>query len=433
MIIRPLQFLTVLVLLAIPAFMAAQDVSASEEERLENLARAAAEVYVPKTTIGVGFRMLSSGGKVHFGNLGIVPKSTSIAPLSAGEVQRSYNDGTVKTDAIRLEESYTTTTTLPNGRYQTSGNVTDPGPDGTVGTADDIVTNVITGNGLSYQTGLTRNWFETNASQFTSKPGYVAMSSYSATSDGGFRDAKQGAAGGVEFEYSRSFGKLSRLVEWSVTTGISLNSINSKANGTVGSILRASTDYYSLNGQPAPSAPYSAPSYTSLYDNSGNLISASGLETTTPISTMPEAALSTTDAIIGQTTVTGNWQVKGAYFMFKLGPSVRAQFSERFAFSASAGVAGAYAGTHYTVEESFVVPGDTGAIVSTLETSETSKFLGGLYADVNLEWAANERTGLFAGLSAQQFGGYDQTVGGRTAHIDLGSTVGLRSGITIRY
>jgi hypothetical protein len=433
MTIRPLLRIAVLVLLATPSYLDAQDVSASEEERLENLARAAAEVYVPKTTIGIGFRTMSSGSKIHFGNLGNVPTNTRIAPISEGEVERQYNDGNVKVDRIRLEEAYTTTITLPTGRYITTGNVTDPGPDGTVGTDDDVVTNVVTGNGLSYKAGLTRNWSDTSGSQVTTKPGYVAMSSYSATSDGGFRDHEEGMNSGVEFLYNRSFGKLSRRMEWSVTSGISLNSINGKANGSVDSILRASTDYYSLNGLTAPNAAYGAPSFTDLYDANGNLLAAGGLETTVPLATLPEAGLSTKDAIVGRTTVLGNWQVKGAYFMIKLGPSVRAQFNERMGLSASLGVAGAYAGTNYMVSESFAVPGESGGIVSTVEKSETTAFLGGLYADVNFEWAANERTGLFAGVSAQQFGGYDQTVGGRTARIDLGSTVGLRYGVTIRY
>jgi hypothetical protein len=433
MTIRSLPLIAALVLLALPAFVAAQDVSASEEERLENLARAAAEVYVPKTTIGVGFRTMSSGSSIHFGNLGIVPKNTDIAPISEGEVKRQYNDGTVSPDSVRLEEVYSTTTPLPNGRYQTSGNVTDPGPDGTLGTDDDIVTNVVTGNGLSYQSGVTRNWSYTSDSQATGKPGYLAMSSYSATSDGGFREHKEGFNSGVEFQFSRAFGKLARRTEWSVTSGISLNSINGKANGTVQSVLRASSDYYSLNGLTTPSSPYGAPSFTDLYDASGNLLALGGLETTVPLATLPEAGLSTTDAIVGRTAVIGSWQVKGAYFMIKLGPSVRTQFSERMGLSASVGIAGAYAGSHYMVAESFAVPGDSGATVSTVEVSEVTKFLGGLYADLNFDWAANERTGLFAGISAQQFGGYDQAVGGRTARIDLGSTVGLRYGVTIRY
>ncbi|MEI6107711.1 MAG: hypothetical protein WCR49_11935 [Opitutae bacterium] len=433
MTIRSLQTVAAFALLACPVFLAAQEISASEEERLENLARANAEVYVPKTSVNLGFRMLSSGAAVHFGRLGNVPVNTTIAPASEGAVRRLYNNGTVSVDAIRDEETASTTTTLPGGRYQTSTNVTDMGPDGVLGTADDVTTNVITGNRLSYQAGVTRNWSDNSATQLTTKPGYVAMSSYSATSDGGFRDSKQGATAGMELQYTRAFGRLSRRTEWSVITGISLNSINGKTSGSVVSTLHTSTDFYSFNGLAAPGAPYVAPSTGDLNDANGNLILTGGLETTTPISSVPDATLSTTTAATGGTTVNGNWQVKGGYFMVKLGPSLHTQFTERFGVSASLGMAGAYAGTHYTAVESFVTPDNNGVIVSTEEVSDANKFLAGFYADLNFEWAANERTGLFAGLSAQKFDGYDQSVGGRTARIDLGSTVGLRGGISIRY
>jgi len=40
---------------------------------------------------------------------------------------------------------------------------------------------------------------------------------------------------------------------------------------------------------------------------------------------------------------------------------------------------------------------------------------------------------LFGGITAQKFDGYDQTVGARTARIDLGSTVGIRGGISVKF
>ena len=71
--------------------------------------------------------------------------------------------------------------------------------------------------------------------------------------------------------------------------------------------------------------------------------------------------------------------------------------------------------------------------LSVTEESDTSKFLGGYFADLNFDWAANERTGLFGGITAQKFDGYDQTLGGRTARVDLGNSVGLRGGISIKF
>ncbi len=100
--------------------------------------------------------------------------------------------------------------------------------------------------------------------------------------------------------------------------------------------------------------------------------------------------------------------------------------------NASFGVAGAYAGTRYSVVESFTLPEIGGTLSSTEETVAT-KFLSGYYADFNLEWMANERTGLFAGLSAQKSRRLRPDHRGRTAHIDLGSSVGLRGGISIRF
>ena len=134
--------------------------------------------------------------------------------------------------------------------------------------------------------------------------------------------------------------------------------------------------------------------------------------------------------------VQGVWQVKGAYFMVRLGPSVRTNLTSRLGVNASLGVAGAYAGTTYSVSERFVVPGLTDTYVgnsSGIAESRATKFLSGYYADLNLEWAANERTGLFTGVTAQKFEAYDQEVGGRTARIDLGSTVGIRGGVSIRF
>jgi hypothetical protein len=115
---------------------------------------------------------------------------------------------------------------------------------------------------------------------------------------------------------------------------------------------------------------------------------------------------------------------------------VRAQITSRLGVSASIGVAGAYAGSTYTAFESLTLPTEDAEVISTndsLEQNKTAKFLSGYYADFNLEWAATERTGLFGGISAQQLGDYDQTLNGRTAHIDLGNSVGIRGGVSIRF
>jgi len=441
MTLRPLLPLVALALLAAPVLLTAQT-SSSEEERLEKLMADSAQWYVPKTTVSIGFRMLNSGGKVAFGNLGTVQFDGEVAPITDGSVDRVYDNGAVRADVPRLNEKDAdgNVTSTPGGRYPGmttfKENVLDAdgnpvlNADGT-NVTQDVVRQ--TGDFLAYTPGLTRNWGYGSDTQLTGD-GRIAMSTYSATSEGASAMKESGASAGVEFQYVRHFSKPASRLQWGILGGITLNGINSKTAGTVTSTLNTRTDYYSLGGATVPPAPYFAPSFDDFLDSDGEVLGTDGLETTVPIVAAPlsHEESSTPNGV----EVDGNWQVKGAYFMVRLGPTIRTQLTTRLGVSASLGVAGAYTGTTYSVVETFRVPdleGITiGAVRGTEQTSET-KFLSGYYADLNLEWIATERTGLFGGVTAQKFDGFDQSVGSRTARIDLGSSVGVRGGVSIRF
>jgi len=441
MTLRPLLPLAALTLIAAPVLLPAQT-SSSEEERLEKLMSDSTQWYVPKTTVSVGFRMLNSGGKVAFGNLGSVAFDGDVAPISAGSVDRVYDNGAVRADVARLDEKDAAgnVVTTPGGRYPILStikvNVTDSNgnpvlnPDGTNATQDVLLQ---TGDFRAYTPGLTRNWGYGSATQLTGN-GRIALSTYSASSEGASALKESGASAGVEFQYVRHFSKPANRLQWGVLAGITLNGINSKTAGTVTSTLNTRTDYYSLGGATVPQAPYFAPSFDDYLSSSGEVLRTDGLETTVPIVATPLAHVETTTP--QGIEVDGNWQVKGAYFMMRLGPTIRTQLTTRLGVSASLGVAGAYTGTTYSLTETFQVPDLDGLIIGagrgTEQTSQT-KFLSGYYADLNLEWVATERTGLFGGFTAQKFDGYDQSVGSRTARIDLGSSVGVRGGVSIRF
>ncbi len=431
--LRLLQSTVLLALVAGPACLIAQEISSNEEERLESLARSDDEWVAPKNSVTVGFRMLASGAKVHFGNLGSVPfPTTVIAPASAGPASRTYQNGNVGLDAPRGTEldSLGNQTSTPGGRYQTYTTTTIDGTDA-AGNPTQTTTSTVAGDFISYTPGVTRAWSYDTPQQAAINPGYIGMSTYSATSDGASLDKKQGPTSGMEMEISHVMGKLSKRLEWSLVAGVTLNGINNKTAGDVNSTLNTKTDFYSLNGQAAPytavATPYAPPTYDSVNTST---------ETTTTLSAVPDPSLSTQTTAAGAVVVHGKWQIKGAYFMARIGPSIHAQLSERLGLSASVGVAGAYASTYYSVEETMEIP-DVGTTVGTTAGSPlisyASKFLGGYYADMNLDWTANDRTGLFGGLSAQKLGSYDESVGDRTAHIDLGTTVGIRGGLSIKF
>ncbi len=456
MTLRPLFIAAALVAgIAVPVLAHAQEaISAAEEQRLEALARENAEIYVPKSHVTVGFRMLSSGGTVKFGSLGNIAFDATVAPRSDGIVDRLYDNGAVHTDSPRLDErdENNVQTSTPGGRYPilstVTTNVTDANGN-VIGTEDILLQ---TGDFLAFTPGLTRNWGYGAASQVTAD-GRMAMSTYSSTSEGGNFAKKEGISAGLELQFVRTFSRSTQRLQWGVLTGISLNGINAKTAGSVTSTLNVRTDYYSLNGLTAPPLPvtnvtdangnvtgttvgsYTAPSFVDFTASDGSVVQTNGLETTVPLAALPDGPTVET-TIPGGINVQGIWQVKGAYFMVRVGPSLRTHLTERLGLNASVGIAGAYAGSTYSVNETFEVPGVAGVLVGAVagtQTSTAAKFISGYYADLNLEWAANERTGLFGGVTAQKLGSYDQSVGGRTAHVDIGGAVGLRAGVSITF
>jgi hypothetical protein len=426
---RSLQVAALFFVATLPAVLPAQETTGMEEERMKALTARNAEQeqwFGPRNKISIGFRFLTSGGHVDFGNLGAVP-AKFIAPASAGATTRVYDNGYVDQDGLRNNEVDSTgkQTSTPGGRYITYV----ANSDGTKGEQN--------GEFLSYTPGQSRIWLETTEEQLTAKPGYVGFTTYSTTSEGGHFTDKPGGSAGVELQFSRDLGRLSRRIQWGFTTGIALNGINSKTAGQVTSTLNSRTDYYAIVGGvdlTGRGAGISAPTFTDYTNPNSNVIYVSSFETTIPVADTPGSTES--HSVAGGAVVNGNWQVRGAYFMMKVGPSFRTQFNDRLELSGSAGFAGAYAGTTYTAIETFNVNGLLSTQTAgdqTPQSSSASKFLMGYYADLTLEWAANENTGLFGGVTAQQLADYTQTVAARTAHIDLGSTVGVRGGISIKF
>jgi hypothetical protein len=418
--------LLALVVSVLPVAVSAQQTSGIEEERMAALAaRNERQWQGPRNKVTVAFRILDTGGTVNFNNLGSIPAGI-VPPISAGNVDRVYDNGTVHSDGLRSDEVNASggQTSTPGGRYATYTTINDG-------------TKLQTGDYVSYTPGQTREWQAYHQSQFDAMAGYVGFTNYSTTSEGGSIMDESGPAGGVEVQFERNFGRIGRRVTWGFIGALTLNSINSKAAGSIAATLNTHTDFYKIrDGYVAPAAPYGGPSFNALTDSDGNVVNPIGYETTVPISQIPDATKTSETSVAGGATVNGRWQVKGAYFMVKLGPSFHAQFNDQFGMSGSIGFAGGYAGTQFSVAESFTVPeigvgqepGGGG-----IDASTATEFLTGYYADLTFEWAANQSTGLFGGITAQQLSAYDQKVADRVARVDLGTAIGIRGGVSIRF
>ena len=335
------------------------------------------------------------GPKVAFSNLGIVPVNNAIvAPTSL--VGRTYNDGYVSP---------------PNSTRNDS-------------------------NGRPPNDGLTNVWQVNYASQITAG-GDVAEHLYSTNTTGAALNGKSMSAAGWELQAGRSLGKIARKIDVSLVAGISFSSLNAKAGGTIPAQLVSLTDVFSLNGQTPPSTlPYTAPTGATVnvvdvngntvYDANGNPLTANSA-TSLLLSQQP-----TRTTTLGTANVIGHWQVKGAYYAFRLGPMFQIPLTERLKISFGAGAALAYVGADYVASEEI----DLDEVLSPVQTADLDHrnvVLPAFYADLDAEYWLTERTGFYLGGTFQKSKSFEQTAGGRTATIDMGTASGLTTGITLRF
>ena len=375
-------------------------------------------IYEPRSTVIFGARHLS-GAKTSFSGQGRVAPPEDPGPLTGANLARVYHDGAVQPDARVV------------ARLDSSGNpIIDPQSGSPV--FDAIAPD-----------GKTNTWNFIDDRQVTPE-GFIAFHTYSAdVIDATTRSQDSGNSFGMELAMSRDMGKVfnSRL-SWVITAGVSLNDLSSTMRGGVRANLNALTDFYSLFGHTPPAAPYSAPSSSTgnMLDASGNvLIDESGaVQTVTTDTTVllgNQPAGRTTVTTTDETSVTNTWQVKGAFFTFRAGPTVWIPITGRFRASVSAGAALVYAGSSYTVTQTFQP--ELGAEISDTATSAAYKLLPGYYADAALQFDITERAGLYAGAVFQSAGSYTQHVESATASyatkIDLSNQSGLRAGMTIRF
>lgn len=294
----------------LPAHLLAQDSSAREDARMDALMRSDdndGRWFSPRGRLNVGFRVLSSGGKVDFGNLGSVPFQYPIVAASEGAANRGYNDGAVVLDALRADEKNAdgTQKSTPGGRYLVTVSATRNIVDADGNVTGTETYDKLVGDFLSYTPGLTREWDVTSQSQVLNTPGYVAFHNYAAISEGATASKEQGATGGVELQFSRELSRGSRNFRWGVAAGIALNDISSKTSGTVASTLRTYTDYYSTNGLPVPAEQLSNPFADSSADLNGDGFLDSK-ELTVPLNVAPVAGMTTDTLVAGGASVTGS-------------------------------------------------------------------------------------------------------------------------------
>ena len=368
-------------------------------------------IYIPKYRFSLGLRALS-GAKTSFSGRAVIASTLdSIGAATGTGFSRIYHDGTVSPD------SRTVSTDDGNG-----GNVNVPiAPD-----------------------GKTNTWTYADPTQVT-PTGNIAMNSYSADMNAaGPRTKDANNAYGFEVVVARDMGKIGTHFEWNLAAGFSLNDLSSGLRTTVPANITTTTDVYSLYGAPAPVAPFSGTSTAtsqSVVDANGNAIlnSDGTVKTVSPdtVTLLGNEPLSrnVSAPVADTTSVINSWQLKGAYFTFRAGPTLLLPITEHLRASVSLGAALVYAGTTYTVRQQFTPA--TGDAINLIESDSANHFLPGYYADANLEYRLTETAGFYAGAVYQNTGDFKQEVKTDTADfttkVDMSSLAGVRAGVNFKF
>ncbi len=389
-------------------------------------------VYEPKSILSISMRQLS-GAKTTFSGTGSLPSPDTPGPATGANLFRVYHDGSVSADS-RLA-----------GRTDSGGNpIIDPL---TGGQAFDPIA----------PDGHTNTWSYADPSQVR-PDGFIEFHSYSAeVTDPTVRHKDANSSYGVEVAVSRDMGSLFHTkATWSLLAGVSMNDISAKMSDHVQAAITTITDVYSLDGQTVPAAPYTSPSSTSItvVDSSGNPVlnddgSTQTVTNDTSVLLGNQPVNRTTNTVTDSMTVTDRWKLKGAYYTFRVGPTVWLPISKRIKLSLSAGAVMVVAGTYYSVTQTFEPPlgaeiTDAPVVVSGTDytsndsnSSSVYKFMPGYFADASVQFDLTDHAGFYAGAVFQSAGSYTQQLETDTLHyltkVDLTRQQGLRAGMTIRF
>ncbi|HWA09309.1 MAG TPA: hypothetical protein VG838_07670 [Opitutaceae bacterium] len=373
-------------------------------------------IYLPKFTLTYGMRGLS-GAKSSFHGFGhVTDEAQHIADTTGTGETRIYHDGDVGVDQRTVSID-----------------------DGNGGVVSLLIT----------PDGSTNTWGFADAKQIVGD-GTIAMHAYTAdVVDSGPRSKNPGLSFGNEVVLARDIGKIAGRFDWSISAGLSINDLASKMTSFEKANITTITDTYSLNGAPAPTPPYSAPSSSSvpLTDSSGNtLLNADGTAQTVQVDS--SVLLGNTPETRTQTTTTdtvsvmNHYHLHGAYYTFRVGPTLVFPVTTNFRATLSLGGALVYAGTTYSVEQEFKP--DTGNEIFSDVSDTQSHFLPGYYADASMEYWMSNRTAFYLGAVYQSTGSFTQTIVQNTSpglddtatystRVDLSSMQGFRFGVNYRF
>ncbi len=387
-----------------------------QPEEIPNFNQLDEYIYVPKSTLSLGTRFFLKGPKTTYSGQGSIPANSSPGAdntVNIPNIYRTYFDGAVYPD----DRQYTVSNGVGN-----STNINIP-PD-----------------------GRTNNWTYDYNSQLLPN-GDLAFHVYSGVvTDTGDHAASGVPTEGLELILDRDMGKIGKHMTWSITAGFSIADIHSGLYASVPTNVTTLTDTYDLFGQVPPAAPFTSPGTVDQTVVTSNGTPATNGNTPTESQSVTQQILlgnqplSRTYTVVA-TDTENRYFIEGAYYTFRVGPTVLIPLGQKFKLSISAGPDLIYSGSEYNVLEDFTAA--TGESFTELYQQENSRVIPGYYVDVNLRYEINETSGFYVGGLYQGAGGYNQSLPSGSSNsgapldyqtrIDFGDEQGVKAGMTVRF
>lgn len=433
-----------------------------------------------KNSVSIGVRMIGGANVTFSGDLG-----KSLYTASQWYALNGYNDGIINADSTSSVTTGGASRPSEDSSNSIRWNHAMLGGTGVEGhfytvlldsNGDPFVRDgkyIITGDYLAYNDDRTRSWSYSGASQFRSSANdgvedQIAMSAYSSLGASG-RTVKASDSGkpGIELTIGRVVQRFKRF-EWGFNVGLGMSEFNAKTRQNVPVQLGYIRDIYNIyttgadyqgipsKGELQDKSVTSFPTFNDTGAGAGGFTyetvatgttsseTANGTrDTSSAIDTTPASTENSDDSgmALADGSINGFWQVKGVYYMLRVGPMARIPIGKRFSAQVSAGYMAAYIGTKFRYDEVVMFPEATTGVNTnqdaegnTYETIKTNQqYLGGYYADLNFEWWVSTRTGFFAGAAYEHLGSYKQVLNGRRATVKMDNGLGWRFGLMTRF
>jgi hypothetical protein len=254
--------------------------------------------------------------------------------------------------------------------------------------------------------GQTWNWGYQNSSQVSGDS--IAFHGVIDSAAPAVHGATEDPQMGFELTYGRDLGKWKR-VTWGVEGAFAFTDIHIKDTRTLQSSVSEVTDTYSLGGITPPSAPYAGNS-----QGPGPLLGDTPSRSTS----------------VENSVTTGSRTLDGNLFGFRLGPYINVPICSRFDVQLGGGLALGIADTTFSFDET--TSSDGGVIHEHASTSGTDGLIGG-YVSGRFSFAITHRFSVFAGAQWESLGDSTRQVDGRSARLDLSSSVFLNLGAGISF